>query len=450
MPTSLLNSLHDHHPPTGPIQGRKETCKLILEHVFAIYLEQHSVEQVNGLVRNRRSLIPKAVIDFIEDQIGPLAQDAEESANGVQLETEIPTQPHVEPSEERWLSLQTYLEDSEMIGRIIHAAWLGDKDASTTQELLQIKFTESLDQRPRLGRTVRKWPTSVDLVAGRLKEGWSRPDDVRALLVVLDCCTLPMGAVLLDELRRAGISINQARASLALEPTLTCISRKALAAGRRPERAKEDAGFEPLFQTSPEVRLWRSFWHDSFGSRVITEKTVLAERKLGSVLNLLHTPTSAAYFIVFNELDHLVHASSDLSSMTYSDMVGIARRWMGKHLIPFLDEAVEQRWRIAVTSDHGCTQIHSKTNVELGERTLAQVAGSVDIREMGERAIWPREGFSETLAQEVDGRLIHVSGKPCILLPSGVVSPRGSPFGFAHGGISLEEVVVPYIEIGAW
>ena len=444
---SLLDTLYPHHPETGPIRGHEETCSLILQNVFGVDLDLLPFTQVASIISDRQSAVPPSIVEFVERRIG---RTLEEMRVGESTDDNITVQPLIDPTEERWSSLRTYLEDAEVVGRVIHGAWQGDKAALSQLETLQKKFVHSLDDRPRLGRTLRAWPASVELVAQRMTEGWTRADEVRALLVVLDCCSLPLGSLLLDEIRRAEIPLHQARATLAQEPTLTSISRKSIAAGRAPETDVEDSEFKPLHSTSPEDRLWRSFWHERFDVSVQTYRVVNAERKMKEVQNHLDASAQTSLFIVFNELDHLVHASSDVVSLENSDMVVISKRWMQGSLIPFLRESVDKGWRVVVTSDHGCTRVQGCVDVDLGDRTLTQAARSVDIREMGERVIWPRAPYADSLASDVDGRLISVAGEPCILLPPGKVSPKGNPFGFAHGGISLEELVVPYLELGKW
>ena len=442
---SLLDNLYPFSPQSGPIQGKEDTCQLILENVFGIDIKILPPLQVVSFIKHRRSAVPDIIVDFVEKNIGYSIQDEQIDANDG---FPVPPQFFIEPKDERWNSLRTYLEDAEVVGNLIHQAWLGNDDARGKLGIIQEKFIAALVQRPQLGRTVKTWPTSVELVAKRLMVGWSRPDDVRALLVVLDCCSLPMGSILIDEMRRAGITLYQTKATLAREPTLTSISRKALAAGRHSTTEKDDE-FEPIHSTSPETRLWKAVWQGKYGSSVQTHRIVNAERKPAEIQSLIKSPTSTALFVVFNELDHLVHASSDLVSLTYEDMTLIARRWMGATLIPFLQDALIQGWRIAITSDHGCTQV-VQTLTDLGDRTLSQAARSSDIREMGERVIWPSHSQIDKLVSEVNGRLIYVGGTPSILLPPGHISSKGAPFGFAHGGISLEEVVVPYFELGAW
>ena len=445
LPVSLLDNLYTLSPKSGPIKSRECTCQLILKNIFGIDIEILTPSQVVSSIKLRRSVVPDIIVDFVEKNIGYSIQEEQKDVNdGIP----VPPQIFIEPTDERWTSLRTYLEDAEMVGNLIHQAWLGNENASVKLGTIQEKFIHALDQRPQLGRTVRTWPTSVELVAKRLMQGWTSPDEVRALLVVLDCCSLPMGSILIDEMRRAGITLYQEKATLAREPTLTSISRKALAAGRHSTTEKDD-DFEPIHSTSPETRLWRSLWQGKYGASVQTHRIVNAERKSDDIQSLIKSPTGTALFVVFNELDHLVHASSDLVSLTYEDMTHIARRWMRTTLIPFLQDAVKQGWRIAITSDHGCTQV-VQTLTNLGDRTLSQAARSPDIREMGERVIWPSHSQIDKLVSEVNGRLIYVGGAPCILLPPGHISSKGAPFGFAHGGISLEEVVVPYFELGAW
>ena len=101
-----------------------------------------------------------------------------------------------------------------------------------------------------------------------------------------------------------------------------------------------------------------------------------------------------------------------------------------------------------ITSDHGATQISSVLDVSVNDRTLVGASRRGDVRDMGERCVWPRaDSLTAFIRRSADAE--DTCSGATSMLPSGL-SLCGSSFGFAHGGVSLEEIVVPYIELGEW
>jgi hypothetical protein len=401
---------------------------------------------VISILKKRRSAYPPILINHLGNKFSFSLDSVSAPLNDVvEISAALPENlDWLDVGDNKWMELRTYLAEHEGLGRLINSAWLEDSNSMEVLTQLQPLFENAFSQRHHLSRDVISWPVTVDRIADRLRNGVHLSSNVRVLLVVLDCCSLPMGTLLLDYLRDSDLQLNRETATLAMEPTLSSISRKSIAAGSQP-----DESFEPLHSTAPENKLWKKYWRNHFDNTVRTHRIVMAERKQKELREHISNPHSAALFVVFNELDKLVHASCNVRSLRYSDMRNMAGRWMSDELVPFLKEATDHGWRIVITSDHGCTKITRRLKQDIKDRTLDQTARSVDIREMGERVIWPHENFISVL-DEIEGRKIEVVGHPCLMLPAGMVSPRGSPFGFAHGGLSLEEILVPYIELGAW
>lgn len=446
---SMLDDIWAAQPPTGPMLDRESAMRLVLKAAFAVDLAAHDAPSVRALLGLRRSLIPVGIVTWLRKNAGIDLDVAQDGSEVVAAAPETAPVPKYHANDERWGHLRTYLEESEGLGRLIDAAWLGEATAQQVLANLQVRFESSLSQRSRVARTLLQWPASLERVAARLAHGWQRRDDVRALLLVLDCCSLPFGSRLADHIRRSGLPLGQVRATLALEPTLTAVSRKALAAGMRPPR-EEDSRFGSYGSTKEEKRLWKAWWTQRFGDDLETVRLVNAETKIEELESRLANPLPSALFVVMNDLDHLVHASGEVATMGFRHMRDVADTWMTEVLLPVLTSAVERGWRVAITSDHGATQISSVLDISVDDRTLIGASRRGDVKDMGERCVWPRAGFADRLHQKVNGRRGRVFGSDFVMLPSGIVSPHGSSFGFAHGGVSLEEIVVPYIELGEW
>lgn len=219
-------------------------------------------------------------------------------------------------------------------------------------------------------------------------------------------------------------------------PTITSVSRQALFSAKAPYQFASS-----IATTSTEPRAWEQFWLD----HGLTKNQVYYKKSLGTddvdhLIEALSDRRLRAVGLVINTVDDMMHGMQLGAAGMHNQVKLWAEGGYLKHLI---DGLLSEGFSIHITSDHG--------NVEstgTGKITEAGIA-----RSRGERA---RVYASETLRDSLDFNFANVAKWPQAGLPNDYwpVVMKGRKAFVAkgekivgHGGITIEEVVVPYITI---
>jgi PglZ domain len=219
-------------------------------------------------------------------------------------------------------------------------------------------------------------------------------------------------------------------------PTLTSISRQALFSGLKPREFSNS-----IETTVQEPFLWNRFWldHGLRTNEVIYRKGIKRADQLPNLDAAVADPAIKVAGIVVDTVDEIVHGAV------------LGKRGIANQIVSWCDTGfVEQLFRmlldkgfhVYLTADHG--------NVEaVGIGRLNQGVAS-ELR--GERV---RTYRSETLAAstpaDLDAFRLNISGLPADFLPlyagtRGAFVPQGEQI-VAHGGLSVEELVVPFVKV---
>ena len=230
--------------------------------------------------------------------------------------------------------------------------------------------------------------------------------------------------------------IMEENACFAWLPTLTSISRQALFSGLKPREFPDS-----IDTTSKEPSLWARFWQEN-GLRkpeVFYRKSIKRKAQLDELADALSEPTIKVAGIVVDMIDEIVHGAT-LGKRGITSQIA---EWCNTGFVEQLFFLLaEQGYRIYLTADHG--------NVEAeGIGQLSQGAVS-EIR--GERV---RAYRSDTLAASVPEGInafrLDLAGLPPDFLPlyagTRVAFVSEGDQIVAHGGISVEELIVPFIKI---
>ncbi len=266
------------------------------------------------------------------------------------------------------------------------------------------------------------------------------PERRRLALVVLDGLALDQWLVLKDGvLRSVGDRCNvEETAIFAWVPTLTSISRQAIFAGQLP------AAFgSSLRTTSKEETWWRSAWMNE-GSE---------GREVGFVRQREHEPDgdfctrvrevaeSPAIYrlgVVVNTLDTALHDAGVESSWLHA----MLERWKADgHPGQLLSMLVDNGFDVHLTADHG--------NIEARGMGKPNAGDVPEIR--GSRVFT----FPDPYTRDDQAARFPTAIKwPGAGLPPGyfpLIAPRRCAFmsegarAVTHGGISIEEVIVPFV-----
>lgn len=272
-------------------------------------------------------------------------------------------------------------------------------------------------------------PRTVNKVAGFLARRLRSGAADKVLLVVLD----GMGFAQWSLVRQVTeLTIVEAAASFAMIPTLTPVSRQAIFAGRLP------AAFpQTLKRTDVDRDRWMAHWEIEGldVSRVRYERVVGA-----SPVDLPDMRGITAMGLVVMAVDEMLHGSHLLGD---SQVASAVRAWAGRgFLAELVRQAVNEGFEVWLTADHGNLEILPLGGVQEG---LAVDTAGTRVRWYADASL--REG------RRADGIVWDPPG-----LPSGECYPlfapgRGGYFSgevrVTHGGISLDEAIVPLVRVVA-
>jgi len=219
-------------------------------------------------------------------------------------------------------------------------------------------------------------------------------------------------------------------------PTLTSVSRQALFSGLKPREFQNS-----IETTSQEPSLWARFWQENGlrKSEIIYQKSLKRTEQLAALEEAIARPTTKVAGIVVDMIDEIVHGAM----LGKRGIAGQIHAWCETGFVEKLFLLLAGHgYQIYLTADHG--------NVDA--EGIGRLSQGVVSELRGERV---RTYRSETLASsvpaEIDAFRFDSPGLPPDFLPlyagtRGAFVPKGDQI-VAHGGISVEELIVPFIKI---
>jgi len=259
----------------------------------------------------------------------------------------------------------------------------------------------------------------------------------RAAFVLVDGLSLDQWIVIRQELvkQSAGYRYREG-AVFAWIPTITSVSRQAAFAGKPPIYFPES-----IYTTTKEPSLWRQFWVDQgLRQQEVTYAKGLGDGALDSVEEMISRPETRIIGLVIDKVDRIMHGME----LGAAGMHNQVRQWAGQpYMAKLLDMLLDKSFRVFLTSDHGnidavgCGRPAEGSVADLrGERVRVYsdplLRGQVKSR-FSEALDWPPVGLPEDyLPLIASGRSAFVRENKRIV---------------GHGGVSLEEIVVPLVQI---
>jgi len=267
----------------------------------------------------------------------------------------------------------------------------------------------------------------------RLEDG----RDTKVVLIVVDGLSLDQWILVRNALsmRRPNLRFREG-GIFAWIPTITSVSRQAAFAGKPP------IYFPNTIQTTDkEPALWAQFWADQGISQgQVGYVKGLGDGGLDTVEELITRTRPRVVGLVIDKIDRIMHGME----LGIAGMHNQVRQWAQQaYLADLLDLLLGQGFQVFLTSDHG--------NME-AEGCGRPAEGAVaDLR--GERV---RIYSDQLLRSRVKDRFPNAIEWEPIGLPDdylALLAPERTAFVNAgqhivsHGGISVEELIVPLIEI---
>ncbi len=275
-----------------------------------------------------------------------------------------------------------------------------------------------------------RWPTAVHRVAHFLARRLRDGDAKRVLLVVLDGLGHAQWAHLKE---RLALDVVESGSTLAMVPTYTTVSRQAIFAGDLPSSFPD-----AIWTTQPEPRRWRELWAQQ-GFAVTGEAYHRVKGRLPhDHLGFGDAPVNG---VVVNAVDDLMHTSElfgDAQLLANLDV------WSDNgFLVDLVARATADGIETWITADHG--------NLEcIGTGTISE---GVAIESSGKRLLrYPNRTLRDASAAE--GVVWDdIPGMPSTAEPL-LFAARRSAFtnnrlSISHGGLSLDEVIVPLARVTA-
>lgn len=275
--------------------------------------------------------------------------------------------------------------------------------------------------------------------AARVIEHASR--DSKVALVVVDGLSLAVWRTILPLTRRENWRISEA-STFAWLPTITPISRQAIFAARPPAFFASSIG-----TTSKEGALWRAYWSEA--AKLPDHEIGYAGLHLRNLAdgNVRNDPVFSSQLgrrvlgVVVEDVDHELHGERLGEGVFHAGI----RTWAKEgHLARLLGVLLEEGYHVFLTSDHGFVEAES-----VG---VSQVGATADPHGRFER-FFDQSMLEHAVGKsKLDGRLAWTNyGLPpdylVVFAPLfGVFKPKGERL-LTHGGATIEEVVVPWVEI---
>ena len=271
------------------------------------------------------------------------------------------------------------------------------------------------------------------VLAGKVSD--SREKKVVFLLV--DGLALDQWIVLRDVLQsqRQNLRFRES-AVFAWIPTITSVSRQAAFAGKPPIYFPAS-----INTTNKEQYLWTQFWADQgLTGHAVTYAKGLGDSNIDKVRELLSHPKIRVAGLVIDKVDKIMHGME----LGAAGMHNQVRQWaMQGFMSDLIDLLLDQGFQIFLSSDHG--------NVEAKGCGRPAEGAVADIR--GERV---RVYSDDLLRSAVKERFPDAIEWPSFGLPDdyrALLAPPRKAFIrdgetiVGHGGISIEELIVPLIQI---
>lgn len=288
------------------------------------------------------------------------------------------------------------------------------------------KFDEFIDKKysDNFYASSKERPLTVNKVMEYLENF----NTEKILLLCFDGMSFQEWYVLKSYLEKHGITKFKEDSTLALLPTVTKISRRALFSGKREYQnpIAEDKGFSKFIKDN-----WKC--EDS--------------KQIGFVYNanLKWNPDYLNYDymgIIINLFDDRAHATGNVDGsklLMQKDVVNILQETTIEDIFR---EFIRAGYRIFITSDHGTIWCHG--NGHNSDKYL--------VEERARRALlYPNKILAMDFATQKEVKIFennNLLGERVLVFPRGrKMFATKNETAITHGGIHLEEVIIPFIEV---
>jgi hypothetical protein len=275
-------------------------------------------------------------------------------------------------------------------------------------------------------------PVTLSQISGHIQRNY--PSSKIAVLVI-DGMAIDQWIKLKQsiELEKKDLFTFQESFVYAAIPTITSVSRQTIASGTSPSFfGSESQAF------NKEKSMWISNWERKGKSADFLKGLKLMENaELSKVKDLA---SKDALLLISTYLDDQLHDAVNGKHQIHSDI----DYWIREGILPELLQLLNrEEYIVFVTSDHG--NLESQGFGTLRQRLLSEKEGS-RVRIYKERvfAEQGKENYPESILYPDKPEQSHYF----LFAPGRKSFKRSAEKSVSHGGLSIEEVVVPFIKVG--
>ncbi len=220
-------------------------------------------------------------------------------------------------------------------------------------------------------------------------------------------------------------------------PTITSVSRQAIFSGKPPIYFPSS-----INSTNVEKNLWEQFWQGhGFSKMDVAYRRSLGDGNIEEVMDGLINPAKTKIVgLVIDKIDKIMHGMQ----LGAAGMHNQIDQWcQGRYLISLLNYLSNYGYETWITSDHG--NIESIGKGRLSEGAIADSRGE-RVRIYPTRELRSQISLGITFAREWQPLGLPENYFPLVATGNDAFTLKGGSI-VGHGGIAIEEVIVPLIKV---
>jgi hypothetical protein len=271
----------------------------------------------------------------------------------------------------------------------------------------------------------------------------SRDKKDKIALVVIDGLSVDQWIVIREALNsKHSEYLFRENAVFAWIPTITSISRQALFAGKPPVFFP-DSIHSTVHAAKKEPLLWTQFWSDQGLNQneiIFAKELKDFELKINDMEEVFSNPKTKVAGVVINKVDKIMHGMQ----LGTAGMHNQVKQWADQdHIENLFNTLLNNGYKIFVTADHG--NIEAIGYGQPKEGVLSDTRGE-RVRIYSESSL--REQTKDKFTDSYEWEPIGLP-EDCFALIASVRSAfiKENNKTVSHGGISIEEVIVPLIRV---
>ena len=282
-----------------------------------------------------------------------------------------------------------------------------------------------------------KNPTMLHHVTRMLAQEMQNKSGTRIALIVVDGLSLDQWVTIRQILHEQDRSlVMRESATFAWIPTITSVSRQAIFAGKIPFYYPSS-----INTTNKESNLWRQFWEENGLSRLdIGYKRGLGDGDIVNALDdTLNPGKTRVIGLVVDKVDKIMHGMQ----LGAAGMHNQIRQWCQEgSLCSLIGYLLDHDYQVWITSDHGNVECYGKGSPSEG--SIAKTHGE-RVRVYPTAELRNSVASSFTFAHEWKPISLPEGYFPLVAGGSDAFIKEGEKT-VSHGGISIEEVIVPLVK----